>query len=220
MSEQEKQKPTEENENLKGSDSLTDESSNTPKIDLESKLESEESKPLNLDDDDESSKQEEANKAKEQRAKQVERWSEKYYSGEVQLDEVPKWIQKEINKADNSDDFDSKFEQKMQKLKEEDKYSELKTKLNSLKLDSKQVDSLTKEYKILVKEGLSKSKALELAQKLSGISFEEKSSSSRVGTPKTSGKEMYEDPNESYSEKRKGMGEKEKRELLSKELGL
>lgn len=219
MSEQDKQEVTPEE--VKSPDSLTDESSTTDNADLISDLDGEESKP---EAKEVITPEPKANKAKEQRDSQVSSWSERYYSGDVNLDEVPEWIQKEINKADISQSVDpvktdanddAKFEERMAKRDDSKLYSKLTEDLNDISMTKEQRDELKLEFKLNRKDKLPMGRSLSLAMRVVGVKRIEKAT---IKNPVTSGSGEKPKDGKSYAERRGNMTMDEKRKELSADL--
>lgn len=195
---------------------VSDDASTTDNADFVSDLDGEENKTVDLGEDDPKPT---INKAKEQRSKQVETWSERYYSGDVDLSDVPTWIQKEINKADTpneQEDFDKKFEARIKKEKDNNSYTSLKESLNDTPMTKEQQEILKRNFKDLKSDGISRGKALKLAMKIANVQQVKKP---KVKSPITGG-ENKPDNKESYSSRRKDMSMEERRKELLKEVEL
>jgi len=195
---------------------VSDDASTTDNADFISDLDSEENNHVDLGDD--KAPEPTINKAAEQRSKQVETWSERYYNGDIELSEVPKWIQKEINKADTPNEqesFDKKFEARIKKERDNDSYNALKESLNDIAMTKAQREALKKNFQDLKKDGIAKGKALKLAMKIANV---ETSKRSKVKNPVTSGSDNVPDNTESYSSRRKNMSMEERRKELLKEI--
>lgn len=220
MSEQDKQ---DDQITSESPDSQSDDVSTTNETDISSELDGEENKQLDLDDSPEESaeqKEQEANKAKQQRDKQIESWSERYYSGDVELTAVPKWIRKEINEANTPDkeaDFDRKFEARMAKAKDAEKYTMQKEALNDASMTDDQRKTLVKEFKQLKRDGVPQGRALDLAVRVASVKLAK--ADGTVKNPVTSGKENVSDKGKSYTDITKNMTDSEKADYLEKNVG-
>lgn len=213
MSEQDKQDATPAASNdaeVKSPDSQSDDVSTTNETDISSELEGEENKELDLDSVE--AKSESPNKAKEQRDKQIGKWSERYYNGEIELSEAPKWIQKIINEADTPSDeelFDKRFEERAAAMEDKKSYMANKKVMNDSSMTAEQKKTLVDTFKTLKSRGVPPGEASTFAMKVAGISTAKKD---MPNAPKTSGREnkIEGGKDQSYMDKTKNMTNDEK----------
>lgn len=152
--------------------------------------EGEESATLDLKDSDkESGASGSKSTAVLNKEKQIESWANRYYNGDVTLEEVPKWIQKEIEIAESSkESVDETIERKLEEKESDKRFISMQQKLNKRGLKKSEVDAITSEYTENRKYGMPKDVAFLKALKLAGVTLDAK-----------------QDDNSDKSEKRKAM---------------
>lgn len=123
-------------------------------------------------------KEKTAKDGKKNRQKQVEVWQDRVESGKVKLEDVPKkWLREavEANLEDkgfienDEADLDVLVERKIAEREELLSFDALKKELNSAELTKDQKSEVEATFKDLVRDGLSKFKALNVAMKVAGL---------------------------------------------------
>lgn len=124
--------------------------------------------------------------AEEQKLKQIDTWANRISNGEKDLSDIPqKWLREAVEKALKVDiDVESIIEKKMKEKEIQSQFTLLKKSLNDAKLSPVQRKEVSSEFKQFVKEGLNKTKALQLAIKIAGIELESDESYRNMNIPK------------------------------------
>lgn len=109
--------------------------------------------------------------ADEERSKQVDVWKTRLASGEATMDQVPNWIQRELEPAKKEvDDFDTKFEQKYKEKESQKNFKRLKNLLPKLKLTEEQQEGIQKHFNEFVDTyNMPQDVALQKAMKMEGV---------------------------------------------------
>ena len=125
----------------------------------------------------ETSKEDKAAKAAEQRKKQVEHWVEEISAGKKSLNDLPadkQWlkpgIESGLNLIAKEPEIDKIVEEKLLKKEAEHAFKSTLQTLTSMSLSKAQRETLNEEFNDLKAEGLSDLKALTKAMKVAGIS--------------------------------------------------
>lgn len=180
MSEQDKQGDA-ENITSHSPDSLSADTSTTQESETtidDSEFESEESdstldidKELSVNNNKETAS---TKSADEQRQKQVQSWKTRWENGDVSKEDIPKWIQKELDYEESEPDLDARIDAKVQeKLKltqDAQAFSDIKSKLSSVKITASQKSKILDRFQEL-SGALPKGKALEIAIEAAGVSL-------------------------------------------------
>lgn len=209
-------------------ESNTDDDQKDQEDDSKSESEKGEEKEEKLDLDDEggdkTEKDSKKSVAEENRQKQISVWEDKIDSGEKDISEAPKWIQKKLNLKEKEEevavDLDAIVDKKLAEKQEKRDFKSLKDQLEAMPLTIAQKKELNAEFADL-KGGMPKSKALATAIKIAGIDMEQKDkrrADMAVGkagnySKPTAGKVEKGTP---YSEVRKNLPEKDRMAYLKK----
>lgn len=135
------------------------------------------------------------------RQKQLDVWSDRYYSGEKELHELPEWIQKEIEdsenggqpaKAEEKPDTDALLDKKLDERESEKAFKAYQKQLNEKGLKKSEVKKITAHYSELRGHGVPKDLAIKTASKVAGVTLDEAPSDksgkkTAMKTPKTGG---------------------------------
>jgi len=196
-------------------------SASTTDIDTDVSNEGEETATLELEDADKADEVKGvSNVAAQNRNKQIETWTNRYYEGEVELEKIPKWIQKEIEKADQTQEsVDQLVKKAIADEREEAKFSQLQGQLNSQGLTASEAAAIKAEYSDLRVDGVAKYKALQKAMKLAGVTADKSTGSSKkakMRLPKSGGKvrESSFDESKPFSEIKDNLSFEERMEHL------